>query len=191
MDQIQFLKNIICETNPDFGKLNAGIQLHSGEYFYFSEPEKSNYTLDDIAHALSHICRYSGHCNKFYSVAQHCVLASHIHPTKQTLMHDATEAFLSDIPSPLKRILPDYRKIERFIEMSIFKRFNIELDMAPEVKVADIIMLATEKRDLMNDEYGHKWPILEGVEPLPAKIVPWPPEYAKVMFYARAKELGM
>ena len=88
------------------------ISVYDGEYFDLLEPDRSVYTINTIAHALSNLCRYTGHVNRFYSVAEHSVFVSLAVPKKfalEALFHDASEAFLGDVSSPLKKLLPEYK----------------------------------------------------------------------------------
>lgn len=167
------------------------ILIRSGSYFSFVEPEKSTFTLDDIALTLSRICRYGGHIDRHYSVAQHSVLTSYLVEDRfkfSALMHDAAEAFTGDIPSPLKMLLPDFRAIELRVEKVIFERFGVMFPLPPEVKAADKMMLAIEKRDVVrNDDF---WPYLEGVVPDEnMTIIPVSAEAAYDMFMQRYREL--
>ena len=98
-------------------------------------------------------------------MAQHSVLCSQIVPPEfafEALMHDAAEAYCQDIPAPLKALLPDYRRIEERVEQVIRAKFSITPDMSAIVKYADLVMLATERRDLDIDD-GSLWPCLEGI----------------------------
>src|SRR5690349_6806238 len=94
------------------------ITTHSGVQFDLLKPDPSVVHLEDIAHALSHLCRYTGHCNRFYSVAEHSVIVSLMVPPSepklamQGLLHDATEAYVNDLARPLKDLLPEYKEIE-------------------------------------------------------------------------------
>jgi flavin-dependent thymidylate synthase len=91
------------------------MQTYSGGRFYPGDPRIEQIELTDIARALSRICRYAGHCEQFYSVAQHSVYVSGMVPPEHALcalMHDATEAYLVDIPRPLKRMLAGYTVLE-------------------------------------------------------------------------------
>ncbi|MEK6898088.1 MAG: YfbR-like 5'-deoxynucleotidase [Nanoarchaeota archaeon] len=167
-------------------------QTYTGKQFWPLDPKEDEVNITDIAHALSMQCRFNGHCNNFYSVAQHSVLVSRIVKSKQALaalLHDAAEAYTGDLVSPLKKNLPEeFKKIEEEIEQAIFKHFNISEIDYNEIKKADKRTLITEMRDLMGKPPA-KWDE-EGVfEPLPEKIIPLMPNEAKRLFLERFKEL--
>ncbi|KFD18376.1 hypothetical protein GTPT_2566 [Tatumella ptyseos ATCC 33301] len=167
------------------------IYTNSGEHFNFISPRPEQICIDDIACGLSNICRFTGQLNEFYSVAQHSVLASHIVPPEfafEALMHDAQEAYLGDVSSPLKGLLPDYRRIERIVEMVIRMNYGLPAVMSSVVKHADLTLLATERRDFDLDD-GTPWPILEGIEPLASVISPLTPRQAMIQFLNRFYEL--
>lgn len=167
------------------------IMLASGRYFDLEDPESSVFAIEDIAHALSNICRYTGHCRTFYSVAQHSVLVSDIVPYEDAmcgLLHDAAEAFIGDVSKPLKMLLPDYKVIEERIEAALFNRFGLPPVIPLSVKEADRILLRTEQRDLMGAD-EHKWLHTEGARPLPQRIEPLSPEAARALFMDRYKIL--
>ncbi|WP_209744070.1 HD family hydrolase [Klebsiella michiganensis] len=91
------------------------IQTFTGKHFNYLDIQQDAIEIEDIANALSNICRFAGHLPEFYSVAQHSVLTSNLVPQEfalEALLHDAAEAYLQDIPAPLKRLLPGYRAIE-------------------------------------------------------------------------------
>ena len=141
------------------------ILLRSGRYFDFERPQDAYFTVEDIAGALAKICRFTGQTNQFYSVAEHSVLVSRLVSREDAfagLMHDAAEAFLGDVSSPLKALLPDYLIVERRVEAAIFERFQIPLPLPESVKRADRAMLGLEQRQLMNT--ADDWPITRGVD---------------------------
>lgn len=165
------------------------ILLRSGTFFDFLTPEQSSITIEDIAHALSHESRYNGHTSAFYSVAQHSVMVSILVPPEHALaglLHDCTEAVLKDIPKPLKRLLPDYRALEKTVESAMLAKFGISLPLDPSIKHADMIMLATEKRDLMPP---HEHDDCRNVAPLQMVLVPQAPNVAKRSFLRRYQQL--
>ncbi len=168
------------------------IMTASGKDFDLDNPYGFEYDIEDIANSLAKICRFNGHINDFYSVAQHSVLTSVIAPIqlqKAALLHDAAEAFIGDVATPLKAMLPEYKDIEQRIERDIFHHFGLSTVYLSQIKHWDLVMLATEKRDLYDNENDNPWPVLEGIEPHSMKIVPWQWEYAKDVFIERFNEL--
>jgi 5'-deoxynucleotidase YfbR-like HD superfamily hydrolase len=168
------------------------ITTNSGKRFDFTQPFDNTFDIHDIAHALAHINRFTGHTDQPYSVAQHSVYVSNIVPPRYALaglMHDAAEAYLGDVSAPLKALLPEYKRIEHEVEMALWVAFKIPVSDAihPCIKAADLRMLATEKRDLVT--YDGDWLALEGITPIEDRIMPWPPMYAEEMFLSRFLEL--
>lgn len=167
------------------------LTTYSGNYFDYLNPDINSINIKDIAKALSHECRFAGHLERFYSVAQHCVECSFIVPKQfalEALLHDATEAYCKDIPSPLKWLLDDYKTIEKNLNSIIRKKFGLSVFESREVKHADLVMLATERRDLLVND-GKEWPILRGIESLDRKIEPLPNNVAFNRFMRRFEEL--
>ena len=167
------------------------IQTYSGRRFNPLNPYPDAIVIQDIAHALSMMCRFTGHCKKFYSVAQHSVLVSYICDSEDALwglLHDASEAYLTDVPRPLKRSgqFEVYKKFEAQMQKAICTRFDLPLEEPPSVKKADTLLLATEARDLMSPLHPD-WRNM--VDPLPFKIEPWEHDKAKDMFMKRFFEL--
>lgn len=149
------------------------ILTHSGKHFDYADPQPDQIDILDIAHGLSNEARYAGQTRAFYSVAQHSVIASQIvEPrfAREALLHDATEAYCKDIPRPLKELLPDYQAIELRVDAVIRDKYRLPECTSVPVKRADLVMLATEKRDLMTPD-DTPWPIIYGVPPLPRKII--------------------
>ena len=127
----------------------------------FMKPEDVD--ILDIAHSLSLICRFNGHCNWHYSVAQHSLVVSKNLPEHlqfQGLMHDATEAYCGDMVRPLKVDLPAYQKIEQDIWIAICQRYGLPEELDPLIKIADDRALMTERRDVRRQS-GHAWAIKE------------------------------
>ncbi len=165
----------------------------SGKYFNFVDTEANEINVLDIAHALSHVCRFAGHVREFYSVAQHSYFCSFLVPPEdalQALFHDATEAYIGDVTRPLKALLPDYRRIEERLHNDIFTKLGLSPDLPRSVKHADLILLATEQRDLM-PSHSDEWLILAGISPMPETIIPWSPAVAKTKFVERYYKLSL
>lgn len=148
------------------------IYLRSGLYFDLGEPRACPFTIEDVAHSLAHICRFTGHTHRFYSVAEHSVWCSRIVPPEhalEALLHDAAEAFIGDVSRPLKSMLPSMRAVEGRVEEAVFSRLGIGPALPESVREADRRMLVAEQRQAMG--CGDTWPGLEGVAPAP--VVLW------------------
>lgn len=168
-----------------FVKEGRGYALHlySGNLFYPSDPQPHEFTIEDIAHSLALQCRYNGHCDYFYSVAQHSVHCYELATDefkREALLHDSVEALAGgDLPRPIKHILTGYPDFEHSIAKVVHPALGIPVDMSPEIRVIDNIMLSTEKH-LIVTKSGH-WGDLP--EPLNWKTLPgWDPEYAETRF---------
>lgn len=171
--------------------LTPTILTSKGTYFDFATPAKSQIDVEIIAHALANLCRFTGHCREFYSVAQHAVVVSYLTPSEfayEGLHHDDAEAFVGDMASPLKKMIPGYKVIEQYIEAEVFRRMGMPAKLPPQVKAADLVALRTEQRDLMHID-GGLWTSLEGVEPAEFLIKPLPPRLAREIYLERHAEL--
>lgn len=173
-------------------KLEPVVLLSSGNYFNFEEPDKSTFTIDDIATGLSNICRFNGQCNRFYSVAEHSVHVSRLvpeHLALEALFHDAAEAIIGDISTPLKQFLPDFKRIEAAVEKAIFDHIGISSSCHEIIKHYDTVMLLTERDQLMkrSTENNVKWPSCKGDEraeiDLSEELLP---KEAKLLFMTEA-----
>jgi hypothetical protein len=181
--------------------MGSSIQVASGTIIDPLHPNVDRILIEDIAHGLANQCRFAGHTRTHYSVAEHCVRLSEIVPRRDALwglLHDATETYLIDLPSPLKRdpaFGDRYRKAEAKLLKAIAMRFGLVGDTVPEtVHHADLRMLMTEVRDLMphigSDEERELWkPWLGRTHPLPAIIVPWSARRAEQLFLKRYRQL--
>ena len=164
----------------------------SGGRFDYGTPDLAEIHIADIAHALAQICRFTGHTRRFYSVAQHSVLVSRIVPPEHALaglIHDAHEAYVGDVATPLKDHLPGYREVEARAWSAVATRFGLNPVLPPCVKQADIIALATERRDLLPRD-GRVWRVLENIVPRFERIEPLGPEAAEVLFLSRYREIA-
>jgi 5'-deoxynucleotidase YfbR-like HD superfamily hydrolase len=168
--------------------MSPTILTSSGRYFDLRNPNPDDIHIGEIAHALSHLCRFTGHVRKFYSVAEHCVHTSYLVPQEHALhalLHDAAEAYIGDVASPLKYMLPEYREIERAVEAAVGRAFGLSTLPHPSVKHADLVMLATERRDLLPWDIEDQWECLLGINPIPMRLNPMSPKAARKAFIAR------
>lgn len=159
------------------------IQTLSGNKFHFDRDPVDYFAklsdaelIDELAGALSKVCRFAGHCKTFYSVATHCALGVPI-PSRgreardssevreyglSFLFHDAAEAYTGDITTPLKLLIPNFKEIEKGIEDALFARLTRMTGMASPhcnaIKRADRIMLHAEKCLLIDG--AEEWAVL-------------------------------
>ena len=173
--------------------LGPTISTFSRGYFNFADPDSTPVTVYDIARGLSHLCRFAGQCPRFYSVAEHSIHVSKLVPQHlawDALFHDCAEAFLGDVTSPLKNLLPDYQAIEARVEASLARQFGFQTPMSPEVKDADRRMLALEKVKVACN--NDPWAYTEGVEvPDDIIILHMRPERAMEAFLDRVAVLEL
>ena len=163
------------------------ILTHTGKRFDLFEPDVDMIDPRDIAHSLSHLCRFNGHTREFYSVAQHSCLVADLVPAEHklaALLHDATEAYIGDMVRPLKQWMHAYQDVETWIWDRICTRFCLDQDLPASVTKADLIALATERRDLMPPDPA-TWDCLVGIEPAPERIRSWSPTEARLTYHQR------
>jgi len=155
------------------------VNTYTGKHFHYLDPQPEEIDIIDIAHSLSLTCRYGGHCKQFYSVGDHSIRVAEIVPDGlklRALLHDAAEAYLTDLPRPIKYDIPEFRIRENIIQRTIEAKFGIKTSRSPLIpdpdkkiiKWADNILLATEARDMMHDMVD--WSALP--DPLPEMILP-------------------
>lgn len=168
------------------------IQTFTGGQFWALDPREEEINLIDIAAALSKLCRYGGHCKRFYSVAEHCVLmARMVRPDlrREALLHDASEAYLVDIPRPIKGSLGNYVEIEHGLMTVIARKYGFSWPVHAEVKAADNAMLHDEMLQNMAAPPA-RWHQIEG-DPLGVTLQFWSPELAMQQFLLAAHEYGV
>jgi hypothetical protein len=167
------------------------IQVYPGQKFEALDPRKEDLTLEAIAHSLSMQCRYAGHISQFYSVAQHCLLVSRICDPEDALaglLHDASEAYLVDIPSPIKKDprFSFYRTAEDKLQGVIAAWAGLETVMPSSVRRADAEALAIEADNFLPvivDNWTHDIPRRD------LQLIAMPPSVAKYEYIKRFNEL--
>ncbi|MGE1153683.1 phosphohydrolase [Pseudomonas kitaguniensis] len=163
------------------------ILTFTGKHFNLYEPDADIIDPRDISHSLAHLCRFNGHTREFYSVAQHSCIVAELVPEEHklaALLHDATEAYLGDMTRPLKQWMPDYRGFEDVVWGRVCERFDLPFDLPACIHQADLIALATERRDLMPTDPAI-WDCLVGIEPMVETIRPWPAAEARNTYHQR------
>jgi len=123
------------------------VSTYSGAEFNIQTCDVMPIPMSDVAHALSMNCRYNGHVNKFYSVAEHCVIISNLVPEEDALwglLHDATEAFVPDIPRPFKPFIKGFKEYEQRISDAFAERFGLSKQQPESVHYMD--------RNIVHDE---------------------------------------
>lgn len=183
--------------------LPTWIQTASGRAFDLNRPDPFQITIEDIAAHLSKLCRFTGACSEFYSVAQHSIIVARQLPPRLRfagLLHDAAEAYTGDWSSPMKVLVRELapgllEHIHKNVERAVEARFGLILSQAnhAEIKHADLVAIATEKRDLMPGDILPGWAHSAGVKELPPplakKITPWTHHTARSMFIREVKLL--
>jgi hypothetical protein len=144
------------------------IGTYTNKKYHFLNPSVEEICIEDISRALSMSCRYSGHVNRFYSVAEHSVIIANLVYAKtkskqeafSALLHDASEAYLTDIPRPIKPHLTNYGELEALAEKVIQKKFNVP-GMSKFTKYLDTHICGAEAKFLFQtvpdwaNDYDH------------------------------------
>lgn len=140
-------------------KENSFITTRSGINFYPFAPREEQIEIEDIAWALSHLCRYTGHTPIFYSVGHHSLLVADYlkekygpHAGYAGLLHDAAEAYINDLATPLKRHLTEFNEVEAGIMAAVIRKFKVDqLCLESCVSEGDSVLFLTEAKELMGN----------------------------------------
>jgi hypothetical protein len=166
------------------------MQTFTGRQFWPLDPRPDEVDILDIAHALANQCRYAGHCRRFYSVAEHCVLLSRaVAPEHRlwALLHDSAEAYLVDLPRPVKRHVVGYHMAEAAVMAAICLRFGLKPEMPEAVHDADYRILRDELEQNMAPPPS-RWPVQDEA-PLGVSLRFWDPGEAEFWFLKEFKAL--
>lgn len=166
------MNNLDQEYSPN------SIRTFTGKCFDVIDLKPNTIDVRDIAHALSHTARFAGQTFQFLSVAQHSVMVSEMVSERYALaalLHDASEAYLGDMPSPFKKLLPDYRMLEQNVMNAIATKFGFEMPLHPSIKKADKEILQMEWDDHVIGRSRKKYT--------------WTPLASNIRFMQRFKEL--
>lgn len=166
------------------------LQVYSGRQFWPLDARTEDVDIVDIAHSLSLQCRYGGHVKTFYSVAEHCLHVSANVPDEfalVALLHDASEAYLVDLPRPVKSQIPQYKAIEKELEAVIAKAFGLQFPWPEEVMDIDNRILLDERAQLMSVA-PIPWGV-DSLDPVGVKILGLSPKEAETAFLSRFLEL--
>lgn len=174
------------------------IETYTGKKFYLLDPQPDSICIEDIAHALSQQCRFTGHTKKFYSVAEHSVHVSLLcgldkRECLSGLLHDASEAYIADLSRPVKYetpVGPPYFEIESRIMFAIANKFGFDWPMSERIKQADNVMLHSEKDQLMTElSWDGQWGEAVILDYAETPLVGYLPPAAKKIFLQRFEEL--
>jgi hypothetical protein len=157
----------------EIAKVNPWTNTVSGKDIHLLNPSPDEIDIKDIAAGLSKMCRYNGQISEFYSVAQHSVYAAILAKPESrmhALLHDASEAYLGDVISPLKPLLTNYEEIEKRMMSAIAKKFNFTFDDHEHVHKIDQRLLTTEVQQLI-PHHNLDWKLTAPAYPF--KIEPW------------------
>lgn len=172
---------------------NNYIHTYTGKKFYFQDPKPEDFSLVDIAHALAQTPRFGGHCRFHYSVAQHCLAMADMLDTPEeklyALLHDASEAYIGDLPRPIKRAMPAFKNAEDVIHAAIFEWAGLDPVLPDVIHYLDHHCVRNEAEHLFSPV--PKW--VEDFDRLPTypgKYFVWKPHaYWENLYYTTAKHL--
>lgn len=174
-------------------RVGGWLQTFSGQHFYSMDPRTDEVHIEDIAHSLSLQCRFAGHCIRFYSVAEHSVLLAwwlYRHAGPQTalacLLHDASEAYLVDVPRPVKPFLAGYKEAESKVQAAIMERFGLPAEMPRAVKEADDWIIGDELANMK----PMAWHARYARTKLGVTLQYWEPSEAEAKFLAAFEALS-
>ena len=191
------MTNILSASLPKFA-----YRTHQGHMLDLSKPEEIEFDLQDIAHNLARVCRFGGSVDGFYSVASHSVYVAReleregaSRPVVQAgLLHDATEAYIGDMVSALKALMPEYKALEKRYAHAIQEQFNVYFEGRVVIKDADLRARLSEIRDLFGERPYPRELLLGGEGdrvPFETPVVCQTPDEAEFEFLAMAHRLGL
>lgn len=169
----------------------AWITTYTGKKFHLLDPDPQDVCIEDIAHALSLMCRFNGHVRKFYSVGEHCLHVSALCSRENALaglLHDGSEAYIADIVKPLKDTdeFAFYREVERRVQGAVYQAFGLPNFVPDEVKEIDFHMAGAEAHALFTEVPEWVWTR----RPMPVTICAMPPTETEALFLRRARQLS-
>lgn len=173
------------EPRPEPDAFDAPCAIHTNAGILdVLAPDPDKIRIEDIAHALAFLCRFNGHVRFHYSVAQHSILVAELVAARcgpelalSALLHDAAEAYLGDLISPLKALLPDFKRIEAIVARTIADKFGLAHPEPLAIKDADLAVLAAEREQVIAPTDKTAWrelpPAPEGllIRPMSAEVV--------------------
>jgi len=189
--------------------MSSTILTNSGRQIDPFNMRAADVNIFDVAHSLSRICRYSGHVNQFYSVAQHsCILAMNISSVMQfqgakiigdhihaelaftALLHDAPETYIGDMAAPLKSRLPDYRELEEGVSEAVHEKFGLSEYYLDLVKPLDQAICVNEMDALYHGGAPAEVRANLGMGIPGIGIIPVSPDESEVMFLSIYRQLA-
>lgn len=189
------LESASCETAP--GNRGHFMRTYSGRQFWPMDPRAEDMCIEDVAHHLSMQVRFNGATKDFYSVAEHCVIGSHLvlpEHAFEFLMHDAAEAWLGDLIRPMKNhsvLGYEYKRVESVVESKVKQRWGLRNVTPVEVKRIDQAMCAIELQQVFlhpPDGDLSVWRDIVASDCVPLQFWPW--QEAERRFLARFYELA-